>query len=45
MAAEFPTEGVELTQLRVISNIEKSQWFYCSFRDPDGHLLEITEVV
>ncbi len=25
---QFPTEGVELTQLLVVSDMEKSRWFY-----------------
>ena len=28
MKKDFPTDGVELTQLLVISDIEKSKWFY-----------------
>jgi catechol 2,3-dioxygenase-like lactoylglutathione lyase family enzyme len=26
--SDFPTEGVELTQLLVVSDIDKSRWFY-----------------
>ncbi|NIM49878.1 MAG: VOC family protein [Gemmatimonadales bacterium] len=28
MQTEFPTEGVELTQLLVVSDLDRSRWFY-----------------
>ena len=69
----FPTAGVELTHILVVSDLARSRAFYrdvlgasvhreyggtscvlrfqgswllevrCFFRDPDGHLLEISE--
>ena len=75
MEKQFPSAGVELTRLLVVSNIEQSRSFYrdvlgaevyreyggtscvlnfqgswnyeirCFSRDPDGHLLEISQLV
>ena len=55
----FPVDGVELTLLLVVADVERSLRFHTEvlaepvdrggeiralFRDPDGHLLEISEV-
>jgi catechol 2,3-dioxygenase-like lactoylglutathione lyase family enzyme len=49
MTSDFPAEGMELTHLLVVRDAERSKAFYRwevrgFFRDPDGHLLEISEV-
>ena len=55
MTSEFPGEGEELTHILVVSDMDPlpgllsgRTWgveFRCFFRDPDGRLLEISEIV
>ncbi len=46
MSAEFPVPGVELSLLLVVETppLDRGGEIRCFFRDPDGHLLEISEV-
>ncbi len=43
----FPTDDMELTHILVVSDLDVYDWgaeIRCFFRDPDGHLFEISEI-
>lgn len=42
-AGAFPALGMELTHLRVVADAQRGHEARCFLRDPDGHLIELSE--